>query len=70
MSRQLWPGNRGVLNYRTNVQTVVEQQSLPGERVAESSQCVKGVPLLTTPCWCAQSIEGQMTGSGLGDVAL
>ena len=40
MSRQLWPGNRGVL---TNVQTVVlvEQQSLPGERVAESSQCVK-----------------------------
>ena len=29
-----------------------------------------GVPLLTTPCWCAQSIEGQMTGSGPGDVAL
>ena len=41
MSRQLWPGNRGVLNYRTNVQTVVEQQSLPRERVAESSQCMK-----------------------------
>ena len=29
-----------------------------------------GVPQLTTPCWCAQSIEGQMTGSGPGDVAL
>ena len=28
------------------------------------------MPLLTTPCWCAQSIEGQMTGSGPGDVAL
>ena len=41
MGRQLWPGNRGVLNYRTNVQTIVEQQSLPGERVADSSQCVK-----------------------------
>ena len=41
MSRQLWPGNRSVLNYWTNVQTVVEQQSLPGERVAKSSQCVK-----------------------------
>ena len=41
MSRQLWPGNRGVLNYRRNVQTVVERQSLSGERVAESSQCVK-----------------------------
>ena len=30
--------------------------------------CEGVVPLLTTPCWCAQSIEGQMTGSGPGDV--
>ena len=41
VSRQLWPGNRRVFNSRTNVQTVVEHQSLPGEQVAESSQCMK-----------------------------
>ena len=41
VSRQLWPGNRRVFNYRTNVQTVVEHQSSPGEQVAESSQCKK-----------------------------
>ena len=41
MSRQLWPGNRRVFNYRTNVQTVAEHQSSAGEHVAESSQCVK-----------------------------
>ena len=41
VSRQLWPGNGRVFNYRTNVQTVVEHQSSLGEQVAESSQCMK-----------------------------